>query len=583
MALPFPTPIRRRATMVVALAFLATAACDQGSSSSELEMAYEGLTADYIEAWKAFYPNSAVRLGLDQHLLDTEDRSTEGVEDWIRFNTMVRDSLVSAPEDLSVNLRIDLRLLKNRVQAELSAWLDEVRHRSSPAMYASVVRGLADVPESPKRIQPEDLSRAVQNRLAAIVATNEALASQLETGDRRETQGAVRTLMRARSQVVELAGRFPEAAHQAESATGSIDSAILFLEGELEMVDGSGDFRLGRDRFAEELRLYYDMEITPEDVAERALSEISVVRDLIAAVSREHWEESHTGELLPEDVGELLSRVSADMEENRPTTQQESLVAFTRFAEEAEAFVRDQGIATLPPDRTLEIVLTPESAGSSTRIGFVNSAPPFDPDPVTILSLPTIPDSYPEAEKEDFYRSFNNHFNKMIIIHELFPGHYMQLKIASGSPRLVRTFFPYEPYIEGWATLVETLALDAGWDDFNKLTYLSHLRKRLENANRAYTSVQVHCYGWEEAEVSRFSREEALLAPQFAASLWGRLTRGPMQMTSYFMGKDMFMEVLEGERARLGEEFEIRAFTDTILQAGAIPVDMVPELLEGGG
>ena len=34
MALPFPTPIRRRATMVVALAFLATAACDQGSSMS---------------------------------------------------------------------------------------------------------------------------------------------------------------------------------------------------------------------------------------------------------------------------------------------------------------------------------------------------------------------------------------------------------------------------------------------------------------------------------------------------------------------------------------------------------------------
>jgi len=271
------------------------------------------------------------------------------------------------------------------------------------------------------------------------------------------------------------------------------------------------------------------------------------------------------------------------MEENRPSTQQESLEAFTRFAQEAEAFIREEGIATLPADRTLEIVLTPESAGPSARIGFVNSAPPFDPDPMTTLSLPTIPDDYPEDEKEGFYRSFNNHFNKMIIIHELFPGHYIQMKIASGNPRVVRIFFPYRPYVEGWATLVETLALDAGWDDFNKLTYLSHLRKRLENANRAYNSVQVHCFGWEEEEVNRFSREEALLAPQFAASLWGRLTRGPMQMTSYFMGKDMFMEVLEGERERLGDEFEVRAFTDTILRAGAVPMDMIPELLEKGG
>ena len=126
-------------------------------------------------------------------------------------------------------------------------------------------------------------------------------------------------------------------------------------------------------------------------------------------------------------------------------------------------------------------------------------------------------------------------------------------------------------------------ALDAGWDDFNKLTYLAHLRKRLENANRAYTSVQVHCFGWTEDQVRQFSEEKALLAPQFAESLFGRLQRGAMQMTSYFMGKDMFMEVLDAERERLGDEFEVRAFTDVILNAGAVPMDMLPALLASKG
>jgi uncharacterized protein (DUF885 family) len=211
----------------------------------------------------------------------------------------------------------------------------------------------------------------------------------------------------------------------------------------------------------------------------------------------------------------------------------------------------------------------------------VDSAPPFDSTGVTVLSLPTIEDSLPETEKEDFYRSFNNHFNKAIIIHELFPGHYMQQKIASRNPRKARIFFPYEPYIEGWATLVERIALDAGWDDHNRLTYLAHLRKRLENANRAYTSVQVHCFDWTEEQVLRFSEEESLVAPQFAKSLWGRLQRGPMQMTSYFMGADRFTRILEAERERLGEGFEIRAFNDAILQAGPIPFDMIPEVLAG--
>ena len=50
-------------------------------------------------------------------------------------------------------------------------------------------------------------------------------------------------------------------------------------------------------------------------------------------------------------------------------------------------------------------------------------------------------------------------------------------------------------------------------------------------------------------------------------------------MTSYFMGKDMFNEVLENEMARLGHRFDVRAFTDVILNAGAVPIDMIPSLL----
>ncbi len=342
-------------------------------------------------------------------------------------------------------------------------------------------------------------------------------------------------------------------------------------------------FPLGRDRFARELEIYYDRELTPEELADLAFEEIQTTRNLMMDVAEEHWRETYPERETPGDRSEVLARALADMEENRASGQEEFLEVYTRFAREAEAFVEEAGIATLPPTRTLEIVLTPASAGPAQRIGFVDPAPPFDPDSTTLLSLPTIPSSFPPREKEDFYRSFNNHFNKAIIVHELFPGHYMQAKVAALNAPPARILFPYDPYIEGWATLAEKLALDRGWDDFNRLTYLAHLRKRLENANRAYTSVQVHCFGWGEEEVDRFSREESLLAPQFAASLFGRLQRGPMQMTSYFMGKEMFMEVLEGQRARLGEDFDLRAFSDTILRAGAVPMDMMPELLAEDG
>ena len=80
----------------------------------------------------------------------------------------------------------------------------------------------------------------------------------------------------------------------------------------------------------------------------------------------------------------------------------------------------------------------------------------------------------------------------------------------------------------------------------------------------------------------RFSQEESLLAPQFAKSLWGRLERGPMQMTSYFMGGDRFQRILEAEQVRLGEDFDVRAFNDAILRAGPIPFDLIPKVLAEG-
>ncbi len=455
--------------------------CRGSDPAGEAEAAFESLASGYIEAWKNFYPERSAALGLEEFRDRTGDRSPAGIEAWAAFNDSILARISTAPATLPLELRIDLRLIRNKGRAERSRWAEaEARPAASDA-------------------------------------------------------GAARS-----------------------------------------------DFPLGRDAYAAALLQYYDMEITPEEVAERALGEIRDVRRLMAETAAAYWAEAHAqtpADPPPADEGVLVAWALAEMEGDRASSQEESLELFTRFADEAEAFVREVGIATLPAERTLDIVLTPASAGPVQRIGFVRPAPPFDPTARTVLSIPTIEDTFPSAEKEDFYRSFNNHFNKAIIVHELVPGHYMQAKIASTNPRQARSLFPYEPYIEGWATLVEKIALDAGWDDHNRLTYLAHLRKRLENANRAYTSVQVHCFGWTEEQVLRFSVEESLVAPQFAKSLWGRLEGSPMQVTSYFLGADLLRRILEAEKERLGEGFDVRAFNDAILRVGPVPFDLIPEVL----
>ena len=167
----------------------------------------------------------------------------------------------------------------------------------------------------------------------------------------------------------------------------------------------------------------------------------------------------------------------------------------------------------------------------------------------------------------------------MIITHEIYPGHYLQLKLAASHPHLVRFLYADGLYAEGWATLCEVITLDAGWNGFDKLDRLAHLRKRLENATRAYTSVQAHCRGWTREKIQDFAVEEGLLAPQFALNLWDRITASPLQLVSYFLGFKMFSDLLEKEKERLRDDFDLRVFCDSVLRAGAVSIEYLPSLL----
>lgn len=112
--------------------------------------------------------------------------------------------------------------------------------------------------------------------------------------------------------------------------------------------------------------------------------------------------------------------------------------------------------------------------------------------------------------------------------------------------------------------------LDAGWAGNAPLTRLAHLRKRLENATRAYVSVQVNMAGWEEEAVIKFAREEGLLAPQFATNLWQRVVNSPLQITDYFTGYRQF-KILYGNYLAGAANRSSKVWVDAVLRAGPLP------------
>ncbi len=540
--------------------------------------------AQYMDAWKAFYPSKALTQGINPSIYYYESLSADKIDAWIKFNQEMLNNLSDKNSSYVSQQHINTRLLKVQIKTELDQWNVKSIHKHSLSLYANLIEKAVDEILSASFLNGSEKQYLICSRLKKIESLCGAASNSLLSLSQNEFEKGTQSLEIAinfyRHELPKIISEWNSTSHcsdletQSQLAAEHVESLLKEVRTKFSPTNSDiNENILGRKEYARRLTLYTDSDLTPEQLAEKATKEIEEVRNLIGEVSLSYLQKAYPDHDLPEAYDGIVKAAFEDMEKDVPLSADDYQQFWKELSEKARAFIEANNIATLPAIQTLRIISAPESAGPAARIGWVDSAAPFDPNPITTLYLPSIPDTLPEQEQKDFWASFNKPFNRMIVIHELFPGHYMQIKLSRETPHHVRLLFPYAPYFEGWATFTERVLLEQGWDKENPLTYLAHLRKRLENANRAYTSMKVHCNGWTEEQVMQHSTQTALLAPQFAKSLWGRIMRSPMQLTSYFWGGQQFSHLYDQEQERLGENFDLKLFMDTIMKTGPIPID----------
>ena len=546
------------------------------------------LGSTYIESWKQFYPSKALTQGMQTAIFDYEDLTIDNIEKWIAINKKVKVELKRRNSIYTKENPIDARLLNLQIQEEINKWEVKKIHEHSLSLYADLITKAVDEVLKANYLTPKEKSRLICQRLTAVQKLCRAAKRHLKSEETNDLEIGIKKLKTVLPFYVQhlpkQVSHLPKAYHCLEfddvgTTAKSIQSLIDYMETYYLPKPIVANPILGRVEYARRLALYTDSDLTPKQLEAMALEEIETVRELIANVSLDYLKQTYPNQSFP-NKGDAIKAAFVDMEKDAPKDGADYLQFWLELKAAAIKFIAENDIATLPEFQTLRIIPAPESAGPAARIGWVDSAPPFASNPVTTLYLPSIPDTLPAQEQKDFWASFNKPFNRMIVIHELFPGHYMQIKISRETPHPVRLLFPYKPYFEGWATFTERVLLDAGWEKERPLTFLAHLRKRIENANRAYTSIQVHCNNWTAEQVMAFSTEKSLLAPQFAKSLWGRIMRSPLQLTSYFQGGQQFTDLLAAEKSRLGDRFVLKDFMDTIMRIGPIPIDEFPAIFE---
>ena len=543
----------------------------------------------YMDQWKDFYPSSAFGEGQKSAAWRFEDFSEQRVSDWLLFNQQAEKTLLSIPGSAPLNERVDAQVLLRKVRLELELWEQDEPLTQQPQWYTGRISEALTYVLVSDRLSQAETFKAVSTRLEGVSALCRLGIENIKNGNPARTQGALKSLERtigfyedkllaestAWTEEDDLEG-FREAVSQTTQQMRDLASHI----NDKVLPVASVPDKFGPEVYKRKLAIFSDNNVSPETLPVIALQEIDRVRELMLELSGAWWDEEHKGIDRPSGQA-LLDAALAAMEEDREDNRQDFLRVFKDATEESIDFVIRHELATVPANRNIIIDLLP-SHSPFARIGGVFPPGPFDPDAKTLLYLPSIPDDAPEEEKDGFYRSFNNHFNRMIIAHELWPGHDMQFKVGLLHASKVRGLFSNQYYSEGWASFVEVVMLEAGWGDGNKLTRLAHLRKRLENATRAYISVMVHTQGWSKERVIEFASKRGLLPAQFAENLWNRVSGLYMslQLTSYFVGYHGFDELWQEEQQRLGEDFVTRDFVDRVLATGSVPMSALREIIQ---
>ncbi|HYE72521.1 MAG TPA: DUF885 domain-containing protein, partial [Blastocatellia bacterium] len=168
--------------------------------------------------------------------------------------------------------------------------------------------------------------------------------------------------------------------------------------------------------------------------------------------------------------------------------------------------------------------------------------------------------------------------NESTAYHEGVPGHHMQISIAQELPELppFRQQAGYTAYIEGWALYSERLGKELGFYQ-NPYNDYGRLDDEMLRAIRLVVDTGVHYKKWTRDQVVHFFREHSSVAEAMVQSETDRYIAWPGQALAYKIGQLTILRLREKAQQELGNKFDIRAFHDEILGAGALPMDVLEQ------
>lgn len=311
------------------------------------------------------------------------------------------------------------------------------------------------------------------------------------------------------------------------------------------------------------LHRYTTTKLTADEIHEIGLAEVARIQAAIRGILEQEGIDDA-------DLGGALRALALDPRFRYPDTEagREQLLAdYTAIVEEARQRLPE--LVGRLPRAEVRVERVPEFMQDGAP-GAYYSPPPFDGSKpgVFYVNLRNV------AENPRFRM-------RTLAYHEALPGHHLQIALAMEMPDapFFRRVLPFTAYSEGWALYAERLAAEEGmlpthWDE------LGMLMDELFRAARLVVDTGIHARRWTRDQAVAYMLENTGKPRSEVVAEVDRYIVMPGQACAYKVGQLQILAFRERARDRLLSNFDLRAFHDVVLDGGAMPLEMLEQVVE---
>lgn len=325
--------------------------------------------------------------------------------------------------------------------------------------------------------------------------------------------------------------------------------------------DGAWKFPDGEAFYNNALRRTTTTDLTSEEIHELGLSEVARIHDEMRAIKNSVGYEG--------DLQSFFKFMKVDSQfyfEDSDEGREEYMEEATQIIDSMQTRLDELFITK--PKAALKVKAVEPFREKSAGKAFYQDAAPDGSRPGTYYA-----NMYDMASMPSYQMA-------ALAYHEGIPGHHMQISIAQELTDIpqFRKFGSYTAYIEGWGLYSEFIPKEMGfyadpYSDFGRLAM------ELWRACRLVVDTGIHTKHWTREEGIKYYTDNTPNAELDAIKMVERHIVMPSQATAYKIGMLKILELREGAKEQLGDKFDIRKFHEVILSNGALPLDVLEDLV----